>query len=289
MAKQSLILKQEKVEEVADLLKKYKVLAIADLHKVRTYQLQELKKKLRNKAYLCVVKNTLVKRAIEKCKDKTGIEKLLEHLKGSNIFLFTNLNPFKLSLLLDKSRILMVARAGDVASRDIVVPAGNTGIAPGPIISQLNAVGIPTRIEAGSVWVSRDTLVAKKGEVLDLRLASALAKLGIKATEVGLSLKVVYEDGMIITQEDLSIDLDEIIKSIEEAHLAAFNLSIEAAYPTIDNVEFLLSRAYREAYSLALNAPIITPETIPELLRKAEREMLSLNLRIGTINEKANG
>jgi len=287
LAKQGLVWKQEEVEEILNLLERYEVLGVADLHKVRTSQLQELRKKLKDTAFLYVVKNTLVKRAIEEYRKKPGLEKLIDYLKGPNVLLFTNQSPFKLSLLLRKSRVTLLAKAGDVASRDIIVPAGNTGIAPGPIISQLNAAGLPTRIESGSVSVSKDTLVAKTGDVLDIHVVSALAKLGIKATEVGLSLKVVYDDGLILTGEDLAIDLDEVTKSLVEAHAAAFNLSVKAAYPIRENIVLLLNMAQTEAYNLAMNAPIITPETLPALLRKAEMEMLSLNLRIATINKKA--
>ena len=41
-------------------------------------------------AYLRVVKNSLMERAISETKEKDGIEKLEEHLTGPNLFLFTN-------------------------------------------------------------------------------------------------------------------------------------------------------------------------------------------------------
>jgi len=112
--------------------------------------------------------------------------------------------------------VLITAKAGDVASWDVVVPAGNTGLPPGPIISQLSGVGLPTRIESGSVWINRDTLVVKQGEVIDARLAGVLSKLGIKPVEAGLIMKAVYDDGLTITEEQLRIDLDEIQRNIQK-------------------------------------------------------------------------
>jgi len=278
-SQQVLLQKARQVEEIKKLLSQYRVIGIASLEKVRAAQLQELKRKLEKEVVMKVFKNTLVKRAIDELGDPK-LTKLEEYLTGPNIFLFTNMNPFKLSILLEKNKVKAVAKAGDKASFDIVVPAGNTGLSPGPVISQFSTVGIPTRIESGSVWVNKDTLVCRKGEVISLQLANILSKLGIKAVEIGLSLKVVYDDGYIITEEDLAVDLDEIRKSIEEAHSYAFNLSINAAIPIPENIGLLLQKAHQEAYFLAVNAAIPTKETMGDLLRKAHAEALALSQKI---------
>jgi len=271
--------KSEEVEEIKNLVQQHKVIGVASLQKVRAAQLQELRKKLENSVYLRVVKNTMIKRAISECK-KPQVEKLEEHLSGSNIFLFTNLNPFKLAFLLEKSRVKTTAKAGDIAAQDVIVPAGNTGLPPGPIISQFSAVGLPTRIESGSVWINRDTLVAKMGEVISARLAGVLSKLGIKPVEAGLTMKAAYDDGLIILEEQMRLDLEGVRQSIEEAQAFAFNLSLNAVYPLPENVTFFLQTAYHEAYRLALNAGIPTRDTIAALIRKAHTEMLSLSTRL---------
>jgi len=286
VVRQSTLLKADEVKELTSFLSQYNALGIASLQKVRAAQLQKLKKKLEKSAYLRVVKNSLIKRAVSEAKDKVGIENLEEHLTGPNLFLFTNLNPFKLVILLEKSRVKAAARAGDLAAFDVIVPAGNTGLAPGPIISQFTAVGLRTRIESGSVWVSKDTLVVKKGEAISTQLASLLSKLGIKPVEVGLSLKVVYDDGLILTEEDLKVDLDEVRRSVEEAHQYAFNLALEAAYPLPENISFLLRRGQQEAYSLALNAGILSKDTVADLIRKANMEMLSLSEKLDEVEKK---
>jgi len=286
MSRQVVVQKAAQVEEIKKLLDEHNALGIANLQKVRAAQLQEMKKKLKDVANVRVIKNTLMRRAVAECKDKPGLEKLEPLLSGSNIFLFTDLNPFKLSLLLERGRVRTTAKAGDMAAMDVVVPAGNTGQPPGPVISQLNSVGLPTRIEAGSVWINKDTMVAKKGDVIDARLASVLSKLGIKPVEVGLILKVVYENGFLITDDQLHIDLDDFRKSLIEALSNALNLSLNAGYPTPDNASLLLQTARREAFNLALNAGIPTTETIGDLLRKAYAEASSLNAKLRKIEEK---
>ncbi len=274
--------KFSEVEEIAQLLKQYKSVGIAGLQKVRAAQLQEFKKKLADKAYMRVIKNTLMKLAIENCKEKPELKKLVEHLSGSNLYLFTNLSPFKLALILERGKVRTTAKAGDVAAFDVIVPAGNTGQPPGPIISQLNAVGLPTRIETGSVWINKDTLVTRKGELIFERLASVLSKLGIKPVEAGLAMKVVYDDGLLMTQDQLRIDITQTKQSVEKAYTSAIALSLKIAYSTAENIVMLVQIAHREAQALSINAVIPTKETIADLIRKANIEMSSLRRLLPT-------
>jgi len=274
--------KTSQVKEIQEILTSYKSIGIASLQKVRAAQLQELKKNLTGKVSMRVLKNTLLKIALENM-DTTELKKLEEYLEGSNLFLFTDLNPFKLAILLERGKVKTTAKSGDTAAMDVTVPAGNTGQPPGPIISQLNSVGLPTRIESGSVWVSKDTQVVRKGEIINERLAAVLSKLGIKPVEAGLSMTAVYDEGLMITGDQLKIDLDETRKTIEQSHGNAFALSLTIAYPTHDNIDALLQTAHQKAFALSLNAAVPTKENIGDLLRKAHTQMLSLN----TVVEKA--
>jgi large subunit ribosomal protein L10 len=275
------------VQEIAQLVKQHKVIGIASLQKVRATQLQAFKKNLQGKVYMRVIKNTLMRKAIEEsAKEKPDLNKLLDHLTGSNVYLLTDLNPFNLALTLEKGKVKTTAKSGDTAAFDVVVPQGNTGQPPGPMISQLNAVGLPTRIEAGSVWVSKDTLVVKKGETISQRLASVLSKLGIKPVEAGLAMRIAFDEGLIITGEQLKIDIDGTRKSVESAYADAFALSLSVAYPTADSVVTLLQVAHREAYALSVGAAVPTKDTILDLIRKAHMEMLSLSSRVPTVEEK---
>jgi large subunit ribosomal protein L10 len=278
--------KMSAVEEITKLVAHHKIVGIASLQKVRAAQLQAFKKNLTGKVYMRVIKNTLMKLAIENCRDKPDLKKLEEHLTGANLFLFTDLNPFNLALTLERGKVKTTAKSGDIAAFDVVVPAGNTGQPPGPIISQLNAAGLPTRIESGSVWVSKDTLVVRKGEVIEEKLASVLSKLGIKPVESGLAMNFVYDDGLIITRDQLRIDVDETKQTIQAAQADVFALTLSIAYPTKENASALLQVAHREAYALSINAAVPTKDTIEDLIRKAHAEMLSLSSRLPTLEEK---
>jgi len=275
------------VEKITQLLKQHKVIGIASLQKVRASQMQGLKKNMADNVQMRVIKNTLVRRAVENCKEKPALAKLEDHLTGSNVFMFTDLNPFNLAIALEKGKVKSIAKAGDIAASDIIIPTGNTGQPPGPIISQLNAVGLPTRIESGSVWISKDTSVAKKGDVIEEKLASVLSKLGIKAVELGIAMKVAFDEGLVITQEQLKVDLDSTKLSIERAYADAFALSLSVAYPTSEGNVPLLQVAHREAYALAIAAAIASKETIEDLVKIANMQMLGLSSRLPSGEQKA--
>jgi large subunit ribosomal protein L10 len=278
--------KSGEVEQIKEILVQYKSIGIASLRKVRAAQLQELKKSLQGQVHMRVLKNTLTKIAIERL-DKEDLKKLEPFLEGSNVLLFTNLNPCKLALLLEKGKVKTTAKSGDIAAMDVVVSQGNTGQPPGPIISQLNGVGLPTRIESGSVWVSKDTLVVRKGEVINERLASVLSKLGIKAVEAGLSMRAVYDEGLMVMEQQLHLDIEGTLKSLQQNQAEAFALALGITYPSPDTIRSLLSVAHQKAAALSVSAGIVTKDTVADFIRKANAEMESLNKVVNAAKPKA--
>jgi large subunit ribosomal protein L10 len=278
--------KSTEVEAIKDILKEYKSVGIASLKKVRASQLQELKKSMAGKVYLRVLKNTLIKIAIDEM-NQAELKKLEEYLEGSNVFLFTDLNPFKLALMLERGKVKTTAKSGDVAAMDVVIPSGNTGQPPGPVISQLNAVGLPTRIESGSVWISKDTLVVRRGEVINERLAGVLSKLGIKAVELGIAMRAVFDNGLMITGDKLVVDVPATKRSVESSNQEAFALALSIGYTSKDTIKPLLQQAHQKAVALSVSAAIPTKDTIAEIIRKANAQMTSLNGAVEKAKPKA--
>ncbi len=269
------------IKSLVDLLERYKVVAIADISGLRANQFQKLRAKLRGLAEVKVAKNTLMRKAMESLYEKKpGLEKLAPHLTGSNAFIFTNENVFALYMLLEKNKVTAKARPGDRASKDVIVPAGNTGIPPGPILSVFKMLKIPTRIEEGSIYVSKDTLILKQGDIISREAADLLAKLGIEPIEVGLKIKVAYEDGAILTREDLTLDLEKYKKELAEAHINALCLSLAVAYPVPEGMNLLIAKAYSEARNLAVNAAVPIKESVELLIQKAVAEAKTLETLI---------
>ncbi len=269
--------KIEEVEELAELIRKHKVIALADLTKIPTKQLQIIRRNLRDRVVFRVTKNTLFKLAAEKAGLK-NFEELRKYLEGSNLFLFTNINPFELVLLLEKYKARAPAKPGDIAPTEIVIPAGSTGIPPGPMLSVFGRLKIPTRVQQGSIWISKDTVVAKPGDKISPELASILQKLGIEPIEIKIQLKVAYDDGLIIPKERLIVDLEEYKNNIIEAYQNALKIGVEIAYPEPTILELTLTKAFLNALMLAVETSIITPETIELIIARAEAQAKALAL-----------
>lgn len=247
-----------------------KVVAVADLTKVRSAQILEVRRKLRGKVELLVTKNTLLRKAGESLEEKRkNMAAFTGSLTGPNLLLLTDMDPFKLAMFLERSKVRVAAKAGEIATGDIVVPAGNTGLPPGPIISEFSEAKIPTKIESGSIWVVKDTVVAKRGDVITAKVASVLSKLGIKPIEAGISLKAAYEDGLIFGQNDLQLDLKRYRDDIVLAVKQALSLSVESSYLTKETAPLLLGKAHREAMWLAAKSEYPATSIMPEILREA--------------------
>lgn len=267
-------------------MSKYKVMAIASLYKVRSSQIQELRRKLRGKVEFLVAKNKLIQKAINELKDKKpSLKELEKALKGSNILLFTDMDAYELLLLLNKSKVKVFAKPGDIAMNEIIVPAGNTGFSPGPIISDFNELKIPTKIEAGSIMIIKDTVVARKGDIISAKLASILSKLGIKPIEVGLELLYAYEDGLILGPEDLKLDLDMYKKDVSQAYLNAFNLAINIGYITKETIHPILHKAYLQALNLSIESEYFMKENITNIIQKAYMQAKSLSTKLSFIDK----
>jgi len=263
------------VEKTVDLLKKYDVIAAAELFKVQSGMLMDLRKSLRGQLEVKTVKNTLMRISMEKA-EKPATKEFIKAVEGQNVFLFTNGNPFKLAMNLEKSKVESFAKAGDKALKQLTVSAGNTGISPGPMISKFGGLGIKTRIEAGNIWVIADTVVADKGDEITADMADLLQRLGIKAAQSGLTLKAVYERGTIILGDALVLDVPSYRRQLMEAAGGAFQVALKGGYVTSATMSTLITMALQNAKRVAVEAGYVTPETAAEIITKANAQAKSL-------------
>jgi len=261
--------KVEDVNELSDLIQRYRVVAVFDLTGLRANLIHEIRKKLRDIAVIRVAKKTLFAKAVEKT-GKTDLTKLVEDSRTPVGFIFSNISAFKLKILLDKNKVLMHAKAGEKADVDVVIPEMNTGLPPGPILSDFGKLKIPTRIEGGQIWIAKDTLVAKKGEEISPQLAALLARLDIKAVMKGITIDKAYEDGIIIGKEELTLDIEKVKNDLLEAGSSAVKLAVEIGYITRETIQLVLMKAAREAKTLAVELALPFKEVINEVIMKAE-------------------
>lgn len=263
------------LQHIEELAKKYDTIIVSKLHKVRAGQLMLLRKNFRGELQMVVAKNKIAALGLNQAGLKNAQE-FVSNLTGQNALIFTNMNPFKLYLSLEKSKVNLPARAGDIATGDITIPAGSTGIPPGPVLSEFKEAGVQTRIEAGSIFVSRDSVVARTGDVISPKLAGLLARLNIKPIKAGLSIFLASSEGLLLLQKDIAIDLEQYRTDISRAAAEAMGLALEAAYITPESLPLLFGRGLRQAKKVASEAGYVTSDNANDVLGYAESQALAI-------------
>lgn len=268
--------KQELYQQMLELPKSYNVIALSKVNKVRATQLMKIRKKFHKEIIIKVIKNRVTQRAFEKISDVQGIDKLSSQLEGQCALMFTNISPFKLNLIFDQNKVFLPAKGGDITKTEIMIPSGDTGITPGPVLSEFKEANVSTKIDQGTIWVSRDTIVAKPGDVISTKLASLLSKLNIKPIEAGIVVNYAIADKLVFAEDDLRIDINEIKNELGRSYNESISLAVESSYFTRESMGYLLSKASRQAQYLALESNYLSKDTAGQII--STEEMRAQNL-----------
>jgi len=267
--------KAQMFADLQEIPKKYRVMALVKMDKVRASQILPLRKKLQGQVEFFSVKDKVARKALELL-DIPGIREIAGQLTGQCMFLFTDMSPFKLNVLLAKNSIMMAARAGDVASIDVVVPPVNTGVAPGPMLTEFKEAGIPTKIDQGTIWITKETVPVRKGEAIGDKLAPLLGKLDIRPVEAGIALESALEEGLVYSRDEMVIDVDGFREDLARSHREAVALTVEIGYVTADNIRQILAKAAQSARSVSAESGYMTDETKEQILQRADVQARAL-------------
>ncbi len=261
--------KEKEVQEITELLKKYEVFAIGNLNQFPNNLLQIVRKKLHGKAVLKVSKKKIIELAIKN--SGRNFPEINEYLKGSPLLIFTNENPFELYSVIKKSKGKLFANEGSVSLKDIVIPEGDTGLAPGPVLTDLKNAGLNVRPQGATIHVVKETIVAKAGEAIKAAVANVLKKLNIKALELSLPLKIAYDNKIKYTSEIMDIDTNAIAEKFSLAHSKAMNLALNSYYPTKHTTPLMIQKLARDSFAVALESNYLNKKTAPIILGKAQK------------------
>lgn len=269
------------IEKLRDYSSKYSIIGIIDVEGLPALQFQRIRSSLNKTAKVLIIKKNLIEIVLNELEDKRpGIKELIPKMSGIVGLVFTNNNPFTLYKFVKKSKSPAPAKAGQIAPKDIIVPAGPTGFAPGPIIGELGSFKIKAGINAGKVEIKEDSLVVKEGETISAKLAGILTRLQIEPMEVGLNIKGIYEEGVIYTRNVLDINEDEILEQLKTCVSDSFKLSVGIEYPTKENITHLIGNNSRDSLSLGVGICWPEAQTISRLLSKANSQMVGVSLTL---------
>ncbi|MGV8086169.1 MAG: 50S ribosomal protein L10 [Candidatus Woesearchaeota archaeon] len=268
--------KKKAVLDLKATIDSYPVIAIINLENLPARQLQKMKTKLRKDLEIKVAKKSIIEHALE-LSNKKDVTKLVNYLEGSPALLLSKENPFRIYKLLKQSKSSAAIKAGQITPKDLTIPAGPTPFAPGPIIGELGMLKIKAGIEAGKVVIKDDAHVAKKGDVVNDKLASLLMRLGIEPMEIGLNLVAAYENGNVLIGDVLDIDDKAFMAKIQAAASEALNLAVDIAFPTKDTIILLIQKSSRESKAIAVDRDILADEVVGQILAKASAQATAVS------------
>ena len=271
--------KIELVNDLTTMMDEKPVVAVARINGIPAKQIQMMRANLRGSGIMRVSKNTFLTKALSMSK-KTGIQDLSKFVDGQVAFFFTDMNPFRLFKKMESTMVKAPAKGGEIAPEDITIKKGDTPFKPGPIVGEFQKAGLPAAIDKGKIVIRKTVTPVKAGEPIPADLAAMLTKLEIFPLTVGLDLRAIYEDGTVFTRDVLDIDVGVYRTNILAAVSGAFNLAVNAAYPTTQTIIPIISRSHSLAMNLAINAGIINSSTLPVLIGKSRSQMIALATRL---------
>ncbi len=240
--------KQQTVKDIRDKLSRYSTVAVASISGLKSRQFNAIKKKLRGQVEIVVARKTLIQRAIASARKE--VAELEKQMPGAEVLILSDIDAFKLFKLFKQNKTKTFAKAGVTAPEDIIVPAGETNLTPGPVLTELKQAKIQAKIQGPKIMITSDAVVAKAGQPISENVAAILTKLGIEPLQVGIEVKAVFENGTIYPGEILNVDEAHTLQELINCNQKAVNLCVYAEIFNSVSINLLLAKAAREAKAL---------------------------------------
>lgn len=103
--------------------------------------------------------------------------------------------------------------------------------------------------------------------------------------EAGLSIMAAYDNGSILNEKDLAIDIENYRNQIIQSYKEGLSLAIETAYLTPQSVPLILGRAWRQALTIAVKSEYTSSSTTDKIILAAYSDMLTLSNKLKSINK----
>ena len=265
--------KLDEITYLVDLFKNNKNIGVIEVGHIHDQQIQAIRKILRGKAVIRMSKKSLQIRAIEEFQNKSkkkNLQELANNIPGQSSLVFTNTDIFELKNIFLENEWMVPAKPDEITPVDIWVPAGDTGLPTGQVISELNmTLRLPTRIQNDTIWIREDTRTHKAGELVDVKQAAVLKKLGIRPIESLIKIHFAWCDGEVYPEEVLYMDMEQLQQNVASCYFSAQKLAVELGIIDEDTIEPLIQKANREAIGLLFEMPILAEDMVEEYIKKA--------------------
>ncbi len=273
--------KLDEVDYLIELFNKYKYVMVLKVASLNDKQVQDIRKLLRGKAIIKMSKKNLQIRAIERFKNesaKKNLDYLVDNLPGQSALCFTDIDVFELKKIFNDNLWMVPAKPDDITPIDIWVPAGDTGLPTGQVISELNmTLRLPTQIQHDTIWIREPTRTHKAGDFVNVKQAAVLKKLGVNPIESLIKIHYAWSDGEIYSADVIYMDLEGFKQDLASAYFAAQQLAIELGVVDKETIKPMIQKAYREALGILFDSPVYIQDMRDEYIQKAVSNATILN------------
>lgn len=244
--------KEQYAEKLLKLVADYQSVLICNVDNVGSNQMHQIRLQLRGQGVLLMGKNTMIRKVLRQAvADKPAIEKIIQLVRGNICMVFTNGDLREIRTLLTSNRVRAPAKSGAIAPGDVKVPAGNTGMEPGKT-SFFQALGIPTKISRGTIEIVSDVNLVAAGTKVGPSEAALLNMLNISPFTYGLTVKHIFEDGIVYDPSILDVTDEDLIEQIMSTASQLAGLSLATGMPSVVAVPHLIVNNYKNLVGLSL-------------------------------------
>jgi len=244
--------KQAYFAKLAKLLEEYPKIIIVGADNVGSNHMQKIRKDLRGKGILLMGKNTMVRKAIRGAADNNPkLNAVLPYVRGNVGLIFAKDELSSIKKIVTENRVSAPAKAGAIAPRDVIVPAGPTGMEPTQT-SFLQALNIASKIVKGQVEIINDVKLIVTGQKVGTSESTLLAKLNIKPFSYGLAIQTIYDEGSIYDSSVLDMTDEDIVAKFRSGVKNVAAVSLAIGYPTVASLPHLIINGYKNVLSISL-------------------------------------
>lgn len=238
-------------EKTKDLFKTHDNYMLLSIKRVKSTQFKDVKAAIGPKVKFLVAKNKIIKRVLQDM-DTSKYDELLKQLHGDVIIaFFDDTNPKDILEASSKNMLRALAMPGDIASKDVIVPAGPTGLGPEKISMFQNAK-IITKINKGKIEIANDHKLVQNGEVVTISNAKLLGMLNVMPFEFGLEILKVFEGQDVYSKGLLEIEEGDVKSAFEEAAKLVAAFSLSTGITTEVSVPFEIRNAFADVVKISL-------------------------------------
>ena len=270
--------KEKKAEELQKKIKEYKTIGIVEMLGYPSESFERLKKVFRGKAEFVYANKVVIYNALNKLnlplKDKIAEVRM-------PVLILSNEDPFELSSEAMKNSSFAKLKPGETVEKDIILPAGPTPFPPGPMLSQFSSIGVKTKNEGGKISIVSDSIVSKKGEKINEKIASILSSMDIKPKELVLSIVYAFDGKNVFNKKLLYTRKETYIEEIIKTFNAGLKISLKGGIINKYSIKDMIKKIYIGVRFLSVNRNIVSSSNARDILAKAIYQADALNKVIG--------